>query len=327
MTRPDLKGISLKSLETFEVMARTGSLSDAAEEMGLSVPAASQQLRNLSLALGVELIDTRRRPVGLTPAGRLFLKRVEVALDALRLGQKDLNRLNLSGISALGLGVIDDFENDLTPKLAARLAEALSDCKFRLQTGASHNLLNMLAKRNLDMILCAAPNSAPADVIEHPILRDPYILALPKSHPFDGNFEDLQGLAFLGRDPAQVMARHIDDYLASSGVTVSRRFEIDSNQSISALVAAGLGYTITTPLSLMRGERFADGIDTYPLPQPALPRQIMLYCSDDWTGPIPHEMASLIRDLAQKLFITPARDRMPWLGSEFCTLPPHSPMG
>ena len=65
MTRSDLKGISLKSLETFEVMARTGSLSDAAEEVGLSVPAASQQLRNLSLAVGVELIDTRRRPIGL----------------------------------------------------------------------------------------------------------------------------------------------------------------------------------------------------------------------------------------------------------------------
>ena len=320
MTRPDLKGISLKSLETFEVMARTGSLSDAAEEIGLSVPAASQQLRNLSLAVGVELIDTRRRPIGLTPAGRLFLKRVEVALGALRAGQKDLSRLNLSGISALGLGVIDDFENDLTPQLAARLAETLSDCKFRLQTGASHILLNMLAKRNLDMIICAAPQTAPADIVAHPIVQDPYILALPKGYAFEGRFEDLGGLSFLGRDPAQVMAQHIDEYLQMHDMQVSRRFEIDSNQSISALVAAGLGFTITTPLSLMRGERFADGIDTYPLPSPAQPRQIMLYCSDDWTGAIPSEMANLIRDLSQKLFIAPALQRMPWLGADFRVL-------
>jgi hypothetical protein len=65
------------------------------------------------------------------------------------------------------------------------------------------------------------------------------------------------------------------------------RFEMDSNQSISALVASGTGWTITTPLSLLRAGRFAGGIDAHPLPGDPLERRIVLFATDDWTGPIP----------------------------------------
>ena len=84
------KGVTLRGLEVFEALARTGSVAQAAETTGLSQPAVSQQLRNLETALGIDLVDHGKRPMRLTPAGRSFLSRTESALGELRLAQSEL---------------------------------------------------------------------------------------------------------------------------------------------------------------------------------------------------------------------------------------------
>jgi DNA-binding transcriptional LysR family regulator len=315
-----LKGLTLRGLEVFESLARTGSVAATASELGLSAPAVSQQMKNLSHALGVELLDHSRRPMTLTPAGRLFLERAETALNLLRAGHRDLTALDLTGLSALSLGVIEDFENEVTPTLAARLAEAMSQCAFRLQTGPSHLLAARLAERDLDIAICAAPAVEPPDTVPHPLVRDPYILAVPRGTQAEGGLADLSGLSFLRRDMDQVMGQQIEAYLGRAGLNPPQRFEIDSNQSISALVASGTGWTITTPLSLLRAGRFAGGIDAHPLPGDPIARNIVLFASNDWTGPIPEQIATLARELIEALFIAPGIERMPWLGEAFALL-------
>ena len=314
MTDPLLKGVTLKGLEVFETLARTGSVAATADRLGLSAPAVSQQLRNLSLALGVELIDHSRRPMVLTPAGRLFLGRVEAALQALRAGQRGLTMLDLADLSALAMGVIEDFENEVTPQLATELADAMSQCAFRLVTGASHALHAQVARRDLDIAICAAGHPDPAGTLTHPLIDDPYILAVPKGVDVSRGFPGLGKLTFLRRDLDQVMGQQIERYIAGAGLNLPQRFEMDSNQSISALVAGGTGWTITTPLSLLRAGRFAGGIDAHPLPGAPMSRRIVLYATDDWTGPIPLQIAERARDLIEEHFAGPGRDRLPWLG-------------
>ncbi|MCU4653041.1 LysR family transcriptional regulator [Roseibacterium sp. SDUM158016] len=314
------KGLTLRGLEVFTSLSRTGSVAATASELGLSAPAVSQQMRNLSSALGVELLDHSRRPMTLTPAGRLFLERAETALELLRAGQRDLTQLDLTDLSALSLGVIEDFENEVTPTLAARLAEAMSQCAFRLQTGPSHALAARIADRELDIAICAAYPGNPPGTVPHPLVRDPYILAVPRGTRVDAGLSGLAGLSFLRRDMDQVMGRQIEAYLGRAGLSPPQRFEIDSNQSISALVASGTGWTITTPLSLLRAGRFAGGIDAHPLPGEPVARHIALFATDDWTGPIPQQIATLARELIGTHFLEPGLERMPWLGPAFALL-------
>ena len=317
MKSHDLKGLSLKGLEVFEALARTGSVADAAEITGLSAPAASQQLRNLDAALGVQLVDHTRRPMVLTPAGRTFLARVEMALNALRLGQRDLSSLDLSEISSLRLGVIEDFENEVLPELVPQLATTMRNCAFSLQSGASHDLAEQVARRDLDIAICAAVRETPERTLTYPLLNDPYILALPKGRSATGGFDELADLAFLRRDPNQVMGQQIEAYLDRHKITLPKKFELSSNQSISALVASGKGWTVTTPLSLLRAARFSNEIDAFPLPIGAMSRQIVLYATDDWTGDIPKQIAANFRDLIERHFTQSARHEMPWLGESF----------
>jgi DNA-binding transcriptional LysR family regulator len=316
-----LKGLTLKGLEVFETLARTGSVAETADRLGMSAPAVSQQLRNLSHALGAELVDHSRRPMVLTPAGRLFLGRAETALHALRAGQRGLSMLDLAELSALSMGVIEDFENEVTPQLATDLAEAMTHCAFHLVTGASHALHAQIARRELDIAICAAGIPDPPDTQTHPLIEDPYILAVPAGTDVSGDLDALSGLTFLRRDPDQVMGQQIERYLAAAGLNLPQRFEMDSNQSISALVAGGTGWTITTPLSLLRAGRFADRIDPHPLPGAPMSRRIVLYATDDWTGPIPVQIAERARDLVEEHFAAPARARMPWLGDSFRVRP------
>lgn len=315
-----LKGLTLRGLEVFETLARTGSVAATAADLGMSAPAVSQQMKNLSAALGVDLVDASRRPMVVTPAGRLFLGQAKEALRALRAGQRDLKALDLSDLASLSLGVIEDFENEVTPLLATRLAEAMSQCEFVLQTGASHMLHARIAARELDVVICAAGEAAPRGTMALPLLDDPYILAVPKGQDVSQGLAALTELPFLRRDLDQVMGQQIEVYLVREGVVPVKRFELDSNQSISALVAAGTGWTITTALSLARAGRFAAEIEAHPLPGKAMARQIVLYATSDWAGGIPEQIAELARELIGMHFTDPGLDRMPWLANRFRVL-------
>ena len=76
--------LSLKWLEVFRSCARDGSVRAAAAESGLSPSTVSHHLRSLEDHLGAELFDRGRRPMELTPRGRIFLRNIDDALDMLR---------------------------------------------------------------------------------------------------------------------------------------------------------------------------------------------------------------------------------------------------
>jgi len=312
-----LKGVSIRGLEVFEALAQTGSVGEAARRLGMSAPAVSQQLKNLNTAVGLPLVDQGRRPMTLTPGGRQFLRHVEAALAALRTGQRDLTTLDLSEVSSLRMGIIEDFENVLTPMLTTRLAETMQNCVFRLNTGASHVLLNRVVRSELDLAICAEGRDTPPGTLIHPLLDDPYILALPKGTGLSDGLAGLAHLRFLRRDQAQVMGRQIEELLQRQDLSLPNRFELDSNQSISALVAGGHAWTITTPLSLMRAGRFLDGIDARPLPFDGTSRRIVLSATGDWSGDVPRQIADIARDLIDQHFVDPGLDQMPWLRGTF----------
>lgn len=311
------KGVTLRGLEVFEALAATGSVAQAAVSTGLSQPAVSQQLRNLETALATDLIDHGKRPMKLTPAGHSFLARAEAALSQLRLAQSELTVMDLAHLSALSIGVIDDFENDLTPRLVTILADSLTRCKFTLATAPSHEILQAITDKRLHMAISASDGTMRDGVIEYPLARDPFILVTPRG---TGNRDDLLGsladLPLLRYEREQLISRQIEAHLARQKLDLPDRFEIGSHLALMAMVARGIGWAVTTPLGFMRAGRFHDQVDAYPLPFSPFSRTISLYASADWAGNVPTDVATTMRRLIQTHMIDPALGHLPWLAGE-----------
>ena len=260
------KGVTLRGLEVFEALASTGSVAQAAELTGLSQPAVSQQLRNLENALDTSLIDHGKRPMRLTPAGHAYLGRAEIALSQLRQAQSELMVMDFAHLPELSIGLIDDFDNDLTPRLVTVLADSLTQCKFKLVTAYSHNILADLTEKRLHIAISASDGMMHDGILEYPLARDPFILVAPKGQVTGNALEDLQGLPFLRYQKEQLIARQIEAHLAREQLQFAERFEVSSHLALMAMVALGIGWVITTPMGYMRAARFHDKVEAFPVP-------------------------------------------------------------
>lgn len=182
---PDPEGrVTLWGIEIFVAAAEEGSISAAARRLGVSPSAVSQQLSGLETALGAVLLDRSGRPMPVTPAGAMFRRHAQTILNAASEARAELAMADLSGMTTLRLGVIEDFDSDVTPHLLTALSRDLKGCRFLLETGASHRLLDQLEARALDVVIAAdAEAEAEGTWREvHPLMSEPFVAVTPPRH-------------------------------------------------------------------------------------------------------------------------------------------------
>ena len=109
--------ITLWGIEVFLAIAEEASISAAARRLGASPSAVSQQLTNLEAALGTALLNRNARPMDLTPAGALFQRRGETIVNEAAKARAELAQQDPSMLTRLRLGMIEDFDANVTPRL------------------------------------------------------------------------------------------------------------------------------------------------------------------------------------------------------------------
>lgn len=307
--------ITLWGIEVFVATIEERSISAAARRLGASPSAVSQQITNLEKALGATLLLRKARPVKLTPAGEILRRRATVILGEAAQARAELAMSDMSALTRFRLGMIEDFEADVTPRLLAHMAGELKGCQFLLETGASHVLYDQLDAHALDVIV-TAELGAPADWMEvHPIVEDGFVVAAPKGAVDKGGdvLQQLQALPLVQYTSRHVMGRVIAEHLARQRLTVAHQFELDSYHAILALVGQGAGWTILTPLALMRARRFADQIDVLELPFAPLSRTISLTARKGILQDMPGQVAEALRPILREAVVEPAVKAHPFI--------------
>lgn len=307
--------ITLWGVEVFVATAEEGSISAAARRLGASASAVSQQLTNLENALATTLLLRNTRPITLTPAGEVFRRRASTILNEAAMARSELAMADMAALTRFRLGMIEDFEADVTPRLLTQMAEGLAHCQFLLETGASHTLYDQLEARALDVIV-AAELGAEAEWMEvHPLMDDGFVVAAPKGM-FDGAaplLPQLQAQPLVHYTTRHHMGRILSSHLARQNLRLAHRFELDSYHAILALVAQGTGWTILTPLALMRARRFAAQLDVFELPFEPLSRRISLLARRDSLQAMPQQVADQLKPILQKGVIDPAKNAYPFM--------------
>jgi len=313
------KDLSLKWLELFQICARKGSLQAAAEETGLTISTVSHHLRNLEEHLGVDLFNHARRPMVLTPKGQVFLRNIDDALFSIRKAKAEASAGSISEASYLRLGTIEDFDSDIIPELAVFLSANMPSCDFLYHTDSSHTIVEMLGNRQLDLGIASTPTERLRDLQDRPLLNDPFVVVLPvdMEHALNDIVEGRTKLPFLRFTSNLIIARQIESHLRRLGVSSPHKFECGNNQTLMAMVAAGAGWTISTPLLFSRAKRFQPKLRMHRFPGKSFARTLAVVKTPDCSRSLFDLVDNKLRSLITTYAITPFHQAAPWLTDSF----------
>lgn len=306
---PQVQGrVTLWGIEVFLAVTEERAISAAARRLNVSPSAISQQLAGIEAALGAVLLDRSARPLALTPAGAMFRRHAQVILSAEAEARAELAVADLAGLTTLRLGMIEDFDAEVTPRLLSALARELKGCRFLLETGASHRLLDQLEARALDIAVTADAGMAAGEEgwrEVHPLMAEPFVAVAPKGR-------GTTGLPLILYTARHLMGRQIAAHLARQNMGQAARFELDSYNAILAMVAEGEGWTILTPLALHHAARFQAAVEVLPLPMDPISRTLSLSARAGVLQDMPGQIAARLRGLIQDQVVGPMLQRMPW---------------
>ena len=287
----------------------------AARRLGISQSAVSQAIRQLEESIGAVLIDRERRPLMLTASGAALRLRGAALIAEAETLYKSVREQAGGAAQMLRIGMIDSFASTVGPPLIKRMLS--STVHLHIASGLAPDLGDALLERRLDMIVTAAPPEPAVMLTRHRLLQERYVLLLPQSMAAAQPAWDLDQLT--ARAPL-VRFNHgshigvqIERYLAQVGVGPPNRLEIDTADSLVAMVAAGIGWALITPLCLLQARAGAQAVVPLPLPGAPFTRELTLLSREGEYGDLPQRIA---RDAAE-IFRTDCQPQLlqlaPWL--------------
>ncbi|MGH3247541.1 MAG: LysR family transcriptional regulator [Trebonia sp.] len=252
-------------LTTFVAVARLGSFSAAAAELGYTQAAVSQQIAALENDLKTQLLN--RRPVTPTEAGTRLLEHAEPILLRLDAARADVTRMTKTPAATLIIGVSPLA--GVTSTLATALAELrqqMPRLDITIQTAAREQLAAAVARGALDLALTdglAAPGDplhelAPVTAVG--IGQVPVAIVLPADHPLAARttlrLQDLADARWIAADNVAPPLEEIRRHAGTGGFKPALRFTGTDVMSLIKLAAGGHGLTLL-PETVLRDTRVA----------------------------------------------------------------------
>lgn len=262
---------TLQQLKLFEAVARLKSYTRAAEEVHLTQPAVSIQVKRLEENVGMPLFEQVDKQMHLTVAGRELYDACRDVLQ--RLGDLDAALDNLKGEVAgpISLCVVSSAKYFL-PYLLGSFVRRYPKVEPRLQVTNRARLLARLSANEDDLyIMGQVPEELPVD--EHPFLENVLVVVAHPSHPLAHEkvitLEQLAQERFVGREAGSGTRKAVEEMFEKRGLKIAPYIELSSNEAIKHGVLAGLGIAVLSQpsvrLELAAGELVVLDVEGFPL--------------------------------------------------------------
>ncbi|MCH2076200.1 MAG: LysR family transcriptional regulator [Rhodobacteraceae bacterium] len=305
---------TFRAAQIFVAAVEAQSVTRAAHRLGISPSSVSQQLAVLEAAMGAKPIERSARQFRLTRAGTLFLDPARQLLDDVSAAKARLVDADQAPPMTVRIASLEELDATVTAPWLLRLTDIYPNVTFTLTSGASHENLDALSSRAVDLTL-AVDTVGDADWVEqHAILRDPFVLIAAKGL---GPFEALPTQPFVRYTSDLQIGRQIEAHLRRAGTPPQRGFELSTNQALFAMTAELQGWAITTALAFFGTPRAGEIVEAHPLPLPAFSRRLALHGRAGTLGPLPGRMAEEIRTCIEERIIDDAQARLPFLQTGF----------
>ncbi len=241
-----LKHATLHQLKVFEEVARSGSFTKAAEEMFLSQPTVSQQIKQLTKAVGIPLFEQIGKRIYLTEAGKEVLSACKDISE--KMSQLEMTLADLKGLKQgnLRLAVITTAKY-FVPRLLGQFRHRYPGIKIALQVTNRKQVLDRLSENVDDLYILGQPPEG-LDINLRPILENALVAIAPSNHPLAGEKNiSLQRLAqepFIIREAGSGTRMAVEQFFAENRVEINVEMEIGSNEAIKHAIVGGLGVSV-----------------------------------------------------------------------------------
>jgi DNA-binding transcriptional LysR family regulator len=240
--------LALAPLRTLQAVARHGSFSRAAAELGLTQPAVSMQVGQLERALGLPLLERVGKRAFPTRAGEVLIAHAARAFLELEAGVERVQQLRGIVAGRIRLGTSASISIYLLPPLFRRFRARYPETQLLVVTGNASDIVRAIAANELDLGIVSLPVRS-RDLVVRPFYRDDLVAIAPPRRPWPGR---VARPADLAREPlilferGATLRRVIDQWFHGAGVTPERVMEMGNTEAIKKLVQAGLGCSVTS---------------------------------------------------------------------------------
>jgi DNA-binding transcriptional LysR family regulator len=246
-------GVEIRHFAALQAVASEGSFGRAAQRLGYTQSAISQQIATLERLVGERLVERPGgpRPVSLTEAGHLLLRHAASIVARLEAAQADLNALRAGEAGTLRVGTFQSVGARVLPEVMRRFTEQWPLVEGMLEKHDDEEIADALERGEIDTGFVLLPvGDAPLETVE--LLRDPYVLVVAAGSPFatePPRLRELAGAPLVGFRSGRSM-EPIEAAFRAEGVEPRWAFRSNDNQTVQGLVAAGVGNAILPRLTV-----------------------------------------------------------------------------
>lgn len=234
---------TFRQLEIFEAIARLGSFTRASEELYLTQPTVSMQMKKLTDTVGVPLVEQVGKRVLLTEDGRELAQASREVFEILdRYTQSVAQRRGLEKgkLKLMAITTASYF----APRLLGEFARLHPGIEVSLRVTNKEQVLASMTEHLDDLYLLGTPPEE-IDVVATPIMDNPIVVLAAPAHPLaQARQLTLQRLAqepWVMREAGSGTRKAIEQRFHAHGLEVRPRLELGSNEAIKQAILAGLG--------------------------------------------------------------------------------------
>lgn len=260
-----MKNATLRQLRVFAAVGKHLNFARAAEELALTPPAVSMQIRELEEQVGLPLFDRTSRAVSLTTVGEYLLAHARRVLAAMRDAEDMV--ANLKGLKS---GVLDvvmvSTAKYFVPRLLADFRRDHPGVEIRLRV--AHNrggIVELMRQGEVELAIMGRPPKEWPTRAE-PFAQHPHVLVTAPDHPFTQReqvpAEALVRETFIVREEGSGTRAALQEYLQAHRLSAHVSMEMDSNEAIKQAVMAGMGISLLSLHTL--GLELAHGLIATP---------------------------------------------------------------
>ena len=248
--------ISLRQLQVFNAVARHLSYTRAAEEMYLSQPTVSMQIKKLESDIGLPLTELIGRKISLTEAGAELYQASRDILGTLERLEMQIDDQKGLRTGHLRIAVVTTA-NYFAPRLLGKFYQVYPGIKVSLEVTNREHILNRMSHNIDDLYLIGKPPES-TELEFHPYLANPMVVVAPVNHRLSRKkaitLSEIANEHFIMREPGSGTRIAVEQKFADAELELKVALELGNNESIKQGISGGLGIAVLSLHTLTSGD-------------------------------------------------------------------------